>query len=275
MMTFNIRYGTADDGENAWAHRRAQVFSVVRDYRPEVLGLQEALRFQIDELRQALSRYAAVGQGRDDGREAGEHAAILYDTRRLDLLDHGDFWFSDTPEVAGSMSWGNRITRICTWAHLRDRRSGRSFHVYNVHWDHESQPSRDSSAVLLLRRIAARAAPADPVIVIGDFNAGESNSAFTKLLAGGTHAPGAPRLIDTFRARNPSARNVGTYHAFSGAVGGEKIDAVLVSTEWEILEASIVRTTVQGRYPSDHFPVVAAVRLPAARAPPKGNGPVR
>jgi endonuclease/exonuclease/phosphatase family metal-dependent hydrolase len=261
VMTFNIRYGTAPDSANAWPHRRALLFNVVRGSEPEVLGVQEALRFQLDELRQAISRYAEVGVGREDGAEAGEYSAILYDTRRLELLDQGTFWFSSTPEVPGSKSWGNNITRICTWAHFRDRQRADEFYVYNVHWDHESQPSRDSSAVLLLRRITERADPSDPVIVMGDFNAGETNSAFRTLLTGGPRVEGAPRLLDTFRAVQPSARNVGTFHGFSGGTDGEKIDAVLVSADWEIEDADILRDAKDGRYPSDHFAVIARVFL--------------
>jgi endonuclease/exonuclease/phosphatase family metal-dependent hydrolase len=260
IVSFNIRYGTAPDSADAWANRRELVLEVLRDEGPEVLGVQEALRFQLDELRRAFSRWGEVGVGRDDGGTEGEYAAILYDTRRLELLDHGSFWFSATPEVPGSASWGNRIPRICSWARFHDLETAHTFYVYNVHWDHESQASRDSSAVLLLRRIAAREHRADPVVVTGDFNAGEANTAYRALLSGGSRVPGAPRLIDTFRSVNPSAGAVGTFHGFRGGRDGEKIDAVLVSPEWEILSAAIVRTAEDDRYPSDHFPVAASVQ---------------
>jgi len=257
VMSFNIRYGTADDGENAWPLRQDLVLETIRMQHPDVLSLQEALAFQIDQLETAFPGYRRVGVGRDDGERAGEYAAIMFRIGRFELLDSGSFWFSDTPAVPGSMSWGNRITRLCTWVRLRDTTSGQAFYIYNVHWDHESQASRERSAGLLLDRIATRDDP-DPVIVTGDFNAGEANPAFVALTANG--------LRDTFRALHPDADSAGTFNAFEGIRTGEKIDAVLVSDGWAVLDASIVRTNRDGRYPSDHFPVTAVLQaLPGER----------
>ena len=182
VMSFNIRYGTARDGDNAWEYRRDAVIELIDTSRVDVLGVQEALHFQLEEIANAIPRYRRIGVGRDDGAEAGEYSAILIDSSRLEVLEEGTFWFSDTPDVAGSTSWGNDIPRICTWARLQDIDSGRSFSVYNVHWDHRSQPSRERAAELLIERIGRNGAPADPVIVTGDFNAGEGNLAFRYLL---------------------------------------------------------------------------------------------
>ncbi|HUF49648.1 MAG TPA: endonuclease/exonuclease/phosphatase family protein [Longimicrobiales bacterium] len=262
-MTFNIRYGTARDGDHAWPLRRHVAFQAIRDFAPTVLGVQEALRFQLDEIAHELEHYGELGVGRDDGIERGEYSAILYDRRRLEPLDHGTFWLSDTPAVPGSMTWGNRITRIATWARLLDRAGGNSFYVFNTHWDHESQPSRERSAALILDRIRARAVPADPVLLMGDFNAGEDNAAFQALLAAG-----AVNLFDTFRAVHPDARETGTFHAFRGDRTGDRIDAILASPHWQPVAAEIVHLQQSGLYPSDHFPVTAIVVL-RARAPPR------
>lgn len=265
-MTFNIRYGTAADGEHAWPLRRALLFRVIRDQAPTVLGVQEALRFQLDEIRAELPQYGEIGVGRDDGAEEGEYSAILFDRARLEPLAQGTFWLSDTPDVPGSKSWGNQIVRIATWARFRERASGAAFYVFNTHWDHESQPARERSASLLLERIAARAVP-DPVLVMGDFNAGEDNPAFQALVAAG-----AVRLYDTFRTLHPVAREVGTYHAFGGEENGAKIDAILASPEWRPLAAEILTVSERGRYPSDHFPVTATLALRVrARAPPSAR----
>lgn len=258
VMSFNVRYGTADDGDDSWPLRRDLVMRTIADFGPTVLGVQEALRFQLDEIADAFPGFGEVGVGRDDGAEAGEYAAILYDTGRLELLDSGTFWLSDTPEVVASTSWGNGITRIVTWARFRDMEGaddGATFYVFNAHWDHESQPSRLRSAGLMLERIAGRD-PLDPVLVTGDFNAGESNAAFRALLDGDD-------LRDTFRALHPEATATGTFNGFTGERSGDKIDAVLVSPDWMVTEATIVRSNDDGRYPSDHFPVTAVVRLAA------------
>lgn len=261
VMSFNIRYGTASDGEHAWPLRRGLTFRVIREQVPAVLGVQEALRFQLDEIGAALPHYGEVGVGRSDGVEEGEYSSILYDRVRLDVLEQGTFWLSDTPDVPNSMSWGNRITRIVTWARFRDRATDATFHVFNTHWDHESQRAREHSARLLVERIQARAA-GDPVLVMGDFNAGEDNIAFRTLLAG---EPGALRLYDTFRAVHPHALDTGTYHAFTGDRSGAKIDAILASPEWRTLNAGIILFSENGLYPSDHFPVTATLQLEVGR----------
>lgn len=268
-MSFNIRYGTANDGEDRWEKRRGLVMDVIRVASPDVLGLQEALRFQIDEIRKEFPEYAEIGVGRDDGKTKGEYSAVLYRTPRLTVSDgSGTFWFSDTPEKAASKTWGNGITRICTWAVLLDAAGGgKRFSVYNLHLDHQSEPSRQKSAALLAERLKGR--PADlhlPTIVMGDFNCGERSVAITSLT--GVEVG----LVDTLRVVHPMETNVRTFHAFKGVTdttgkGGpqgaltEKIDFILVDDKWTVFEAAIDRTSREGRYPSDHFPVTARVRL--------------
>jgi len=266
VMTFNIRYGTANDGENKWSSRRDMLFALLRKENPDLIGLQEALRFQIDEILAAVPGYAVVGVGRDDGKAAGEMSAILFRTARFDVAASGTFWFSDTPEVPASKSWGNRITRISTWARFVDR-DGTAFTHYNLHLDHESQPSREKSTALLLERIKARAVATEPVIVTGDFNTGESNAALQVLVGPGgpaaVPAAGAtPPFIVNFRAHHRDETEVGSFTAFKfGETKGDKIDYVLVQPGTTVLSAGIVRTSQNGRYPSDHFPVVARLEL--------------
>ena len=260
VMSFNIRYATAKDGDDHWTLRRELLFDVMREASADLVGLQEALESQIAELLQALPQYGAVGVGRDDGRTRGEYAAILYRRDRFRVSDAGTFWFSDTPEVVASRSWGNTITRICSWARFVDR-DGSAFWHYNVHLDHQSQPSRERSTALLAERIAARRVLAEPVVITGDFNVGEANPALARLTA---PRPGVPApFVDTFRVRHPTEPRAGTFNGFKlEQTGGDKIDYVLVAPGTEVLDAAIVRTSRGGRYPSDHFPVTARIVLP-------------
>jgi endonuclease/exonuclease/phosphatase family metal-dependent hydrolase len=253
VMTFNIRYGTAKDGDNHWDLRKDFLVDVIRAEAPDVLGVQEALHAQIEYILQAIPGYAMVGVGRDDGVRAGEYSAILYRTAALTAVRSDTFWFSETPGRVASTSWGNTITRICTWAQFTTP-AGRPFYVFNVHLDHQSQPSRERSAALLRARLDARD-PAAPAIVTGDFNAGEKNAAVTAMLAGDT-------LRDTFRVKHAAASPVGTFTGFKfGQTGGEKIDYVFATREWDVVDASIVRTARAEKYPSDHFPVTAVLTL--------------
>lgn len=259
VMSFNIRYGSAKDGANHWRLRKELVDKVIKTHDADVIGMQEALKFQIDAILDAAPVYAMVGVGRDDGDTLGEYSAILYKKGRFNVTNSGTFWFSDTPEKIASKSWGNNITRICTWALFEDKNSGASFYHFNLHLDHRSQPSREKSVQLLAKKIAARSTKS-PFLVTGDLNAGEDNPAIQFL----THTPQTQSLpelplIDAFRILHPEATNVGTFNGFKGVRTGNKIDYIFVCKQAKVMHASIIRDNQDGRFPSDHFPVSADI----------------
>lgn len=254
VMTFNIRYGTAPDGENSWSHRKEMVLDVLRTNKPEILGMQETLREQLAEILKEFPEYASVGVGREaDG--GGEYSPLVYDRTRFDVLEAQTFWLSDTPSVRGSRTWGNDYTRVCTWARLLERASNRVLRVYNTHWDHQSQPSRVRSGQLIAERLR-EGDTAEPIIVMGDFNIGPLDPARQPLTKIG--------LRDSFVDIYPHEARTGTFHEFKGVSESDKIDAILVSPVWQVLGAEIIRTERAGRFPSDHFPVTATLRLNAA-----------
>jgi endonuclease/exonuclease/phosphatase family metal-dependent hydrolase len=253
VMTFNVRYASAPDGENAWTKRREQLIDVIKTFDPDVLGLQEAEQTQIDALAEALPGMSSVGVGRE-ANGGGEYSAILYRRSRFDLMAADTFWLSATPEVPGSRTWGNTLPRIVTWARLLDRTDRRRFSVFNTHWDHQSEPARVASGALLADRVAIRVAAGDPVLVTGDFNSAEGSPAILSLTRRGD------LLRDTFRNVHPD-EVAGTAHGFSGQAGARKIDAVFATAAWDVEQGAIVRVAVEGRYPSDHFPVTAVVSL--------------
>jgi endonuclease/exonuclease/phosphatase family metal-dependent hydrolase len=265
VMTFNIRYGTAPDGDNAWSIRKPLAFDVFTRQKADLVGVQEALDAQLVDIDVAVAGYARVGVGRDDGMKKGEYSAIYYRSERFEVESSGTFWFSDTPEVPGSKSWGNDIPRICTWAHLIEKQTGYGLYHFNLHLDHMSQPSREKSVVLLMQRASDRMVASDPLIVTGDFNAGEENLA-TLYMQGKGMVGGATNplpLVDSFRAMFPDEDEVKTAHGFSGGSTGGKIDYVYMDAGQMALAAEIDRTNVDGRYPSDHYPVSGTLQLPA------------
>jgi endonuclease/exonuclease/phosphatase family metal-dependent hydrolase len=262
-MTFNLRNSAANDGPNRWNLRREMLCDVIRSEAPDFLGVQEAMAPQIQFLEKSLPGYGHVGRSRVVDPSKSEAVPIFFQKDRwtLDAAESGTFWLSDTPDQPGSKSWGNEIPRIVTWGRFVEKSSQGAIYVFNVHLDHLSEPSRARSAELLAERIAKRK-HGDPVVVMGDFNCGESSAAIRRLLA--RPANGQPLLVDSFRALHPDAKKTGTFHGFDGTRAGEKIDFILASPTARFLDAAIVHANENGRYPSDHFPVTAKMAFPAA-----------
>jgi endonuclease/exonuclease/phosphatase family metal-dependent hydrolase len=258
VMTFNIRYASAADGENAWDKRKELLLATIRAFDPDLLGTQEVLAEQADFLAEHLAGYTLVGVGRDDGKRRGEFSAILLRIKRFELLASGTFWLSETPEVAGSKSWDSSLPRIATWARLRDRAAGgRELVFLNTHWDHRGDEARTQSGKIIRKWLAENARGA-AVVVTGDLNVADSHAGYRSLV---DPAGGEPRLADAYRVVHPGEQqDEATFHGFSGRRSGRRIDFILVSRQLDAREAAIDRTSRDGRYPSDHFPVTAVLR---------------
>ena len=202
-MTFNIRYGTAKDGENEWSARRDMLFDVIRS---ESRSARPPGGARLSDRRNhgCRSRLRRRRRGAGRWREKGEYSAILFKRDRFHVAEAGTFWFSDTPSVVASKSWGNQITRICTWARFIDR-DGRAFYHFNLHLDHQSQPSRERSAVLLRGRIDTRGGP----------GSGDRHGRFQRRRgeSGARDVDGADRdrdaaaFLDTFRVLYPGVKD--------------------------------------------------------------------
>ncbi|MFM7243351.1 MAG: endonuclease/exonuclease/phosphatase family protein [Planctomycetaceae bacterium] len=261
VMSFNIRYGTAADGDDAWPRRRYAVIGVIREFDPDLLGMQEVLAFQRDELAAALPGWEAVAAGRDDGRNAGEMTPVLFRTARFEQAAAGHLWLSDTPDVAGSRGWDAALPRIATWVRLRDRSDpgGREVLLLNTHFDHRGQEARLRSA-RLLRDWLRDAGRGCRVVLTGDFNTAEGSEPYKELFTGGEDRAGP--LVDTLREASPQPGPAeGTFNRFDPtATTGPRIDWIGCSADWEVRLAGIDRTTHAGRTPSDHWPVTAVLR---------------
>jgi endonuclease/exonuclease/phosphatase family metal-dependent hydrolase len=266
VMSFNIRRGTAKDGKNHWIFRRNRVSELLKHYLPDVLGLQEALDFQIAEIRAMLPGYEAVGNGNQGGSK-GLHTAIFYDALRFVASAGGTFWFSDRPDIPGSKGWGNILPRTCTWTRLIEKDSGQAFYFYNVHMDHISQRSRKKSADLLMKFIHSRSTT-DPFILTGDFNAREKSVSIQYLkgkiplkIKRKASVSNPEPLMDTFRARYPHVRNAATFHGFRRFFFRFKLDYIFVSPSVRVQDAEIIQPQWKKCYPSDHFPLLTHIYL--------------
>lgn len=269
LMSFNVRYENTEDIESrSWRRRIAGAVRMIRRQRPDVIGVQEALHGQAADLWASLPDYEFFGVGRDDGGRAGEYSGIFYRRDRFqpDAADCGTFWLSDTPGQIGSKTWGNEIPRVAAWVRLVDRATGRGFYVFNTHWDHKNQSSRERSALLIARRIDGRRHAEEPVALVGDFNSTEANPGLVYLRGGKASLAGKEQvwgngLLDTYQALHPAEKKRRTLHFWSDSREGLlKVDHILVSRGAKITESEIV----SGDRPmvSDHFPVTARVRFP-------------
>ena len=136
VASYNLRMDTSGDGDDAWPHRKEMVKGLIRFHQLDIVGTQEGFKHQLDDILE-LDNYAYVGAGRDDGIDAGEHSAIVYRKDRFEVLQNGDFWFSETPEEPSKGRDATCCNRICSWAQFKDTASGASFYVFNAHYDHQ------------------------------------------------------------------------------------------------------------------------------------------
>lgn len=252
VASYNLRYNNAGDGADAWPNRKEMVKNLVQHYDFDVFGIQEGLRGQLHDVAE-LPAYAFVGRGRDDGKEAGEHSAIFYKKARLQLLQTGDFWLSQTPDRP-SLGWdATCCNRICTWARFKDLQSGQVFYFFSVHFDHEGVEARRQSGQLMVKKIKEIAQGA-PVVCVGDLNS-TPDTEQVKTLQGA--------LGDAYQlTQRPAYGPVGTFNGFElTALLRDRIDYIFVSRGSTVLDYAVLTDSMRGHYPSDHFPVVATVVL--------------
>lgn len=242
IMSFNLRMDTAGDKEHAWPHRIPSVRQVLSTFNPDVLGIQEGLPHQVEELDSWLDEYARIGRGRRaDGSD--ESVAVYFLKKRFECLESGHFWLSDTPDVPGSATFGNSIPRMVTWVRLKEQ-GDREWLVVNTHLDHESEPARQAGARLIADFIAEKQGDS-LVVVTGDFNALPESDAVQTMLGAG--------LVDAVAKAGDQGP---TFHGYKGE-GTVRIDYVFSDPRLTVTGGGVFRDRLFGLFPSDHFPVFA------------------
>jgi endonuclease/exonuclease/phosphatase family metal-dependent hydrolase len=257
IATYNLRYA-GDAPPNAWAQRRPLLQALLDRYRPDLIGTQEGLYSQLKDIAADQPGYDWIGLGRDGGSH-GEFMAIFYRRDRLEPLEYDHFWLSDTPQVIASSTWGNGVRRMVTWARFRDRATGREFYFWNTHLDHEVQLAREKSAELIRQRIG-QLPSGTPLFLVGDFNAvARENRAYEIL----TRDAG---LTDTwFAARERRNEDANSFTGFGPLLReGKRIDWILARGAMDVRATEAVTLQPDGRWPSDHLPVMAWVTLAAS-----------
>lgn len=258
IMTFNIRYDNPDDSLNNWQYRKERVANSILFYDVDILGTQEVLHNQMEDLKQSLPNYESVGVGREDGKEKGEYSALFYKKDRFSILDSGYFWLSETPEVAGSKGWDGACERIASWAKLKDKKSGKEILTLNTHLDHVGVVARREGVNLILDKLA-ELANGLPIILMGDFNAKADSDVINQII----NKSNKNHLLDSRTISPVEYGPSWSFHAF-GKIPYEKrslIDYIFVSKDIEVKTYGVLAETENDEFLSDHTPVFISVEL--------------
>ena len=254
VMTFNIRLDAPSDGPNNWKFRKDNVCKMITYYQPDLLGMQEVCHNQMEDLKQGLPHYTALGVGRDDGKEAGEYCPIFFNSQRFTLLEYGNFALSEQPETFGVRGWDASYNRITTWAILKEKSNGEKFVFFNTHLDNDGRQARSESVRLILDKVKEIAQDM-PVLITGDFNCTPGGSPLQMLEKKGMLNASASAAI----TYGPSV----SFHGF-GQLPREKqvlLDYVFVTDGAKVDRYRVIEDTPDDGFLSDHYPVLVGLTL--------------
>ncbi|MEZ4860718.1 MAG: endonuclease/exonuclease/phosphatase family protein [Caldilineaceae bacterium] len=259
VISYNIRYHNPADGENAWPQRKERVADLLRRHQPDLIGLQEVLHDQLTDLATRLPEYGWLGVGRDDGRAKGEYAPIFYRRDRLALAASDTFWLSATPEQPGTFGWDAACVRIATWARMTDKATGATLLHLNTHFDHRGTVAQAASAQLL-HTFLRHETHGQPALVTGDFNCTEASVPY-QILTRPVATDDTPLLDAMHHAATPHQGPTATFNTNFADPLHTKIDFIFVrpattAAQLSIAHHAILADQTEGRYPSDHLPVL-------------------
>ncbi|HJC93905.1 MAG TPA: endonuclease/exonuclease/phosphatase family protein [Candidatus Phocaeicola excrementigallinarum] len=253
--TFNVRYDNPADSMNNWQYRKDRVADFVKSQNLDVVGMQEVLHNQLEDLKARLPEYTEVGVGRDDGKTQGEYSPLFFKKDRFDLLDSNTFWLSQYPDSVGFIGWDGACTRIATWAKLKDKNSGRIIMAVNTHFDHVGTEARTKSALLIIDKIKEIVGE-QPAVLTGDFNVSDKWDAYQ------TITTNEFVMKDAFKIAEKKEGVDYTFHDFGRipADSCEKIDYIFVTPQIKVVDELIPAET-PGQFLSDHNPHVATLEF--------------
>jgi endonuclease/exonuclease/phosphatase family metal-dependent hydrolase len=246
LLSYNIRFDNPDDGVNSWPNRKEKVAALIKFHDVDIACLQEVLHQQLIDLDERLPHLSWVGAGRDDGKQQGEFAPILFDNQKFQLLGSGWFWLSETPDVP-SMGWDAACIRICTWLKLKCMANSIELFVFNTHFDHVGKIARQNSAQLIIHKIN-EIANGYPIVLAGDFNALPHSDAIKAI---------AEKFSDSYLTSiEPPYGPIGTWNAFDyNSMLDQRIDYIFTNERIKVIKYGNLTDSEEQRFPSDHLPV--------------------
>lgn len=259
VITFNIRYDNPRDSLNAWPNRKEIVIGFLKEEKPDLFGLQEALWHQYATIDSALKgNYISMGVGRDDGQKKGEMNPLFVNSNRFEIVRGNTFWLSEAPDVPGSKGWGASLPRIVTWVELKEKPSGGTLYYFNTHFAHDSDSARVMSAGILLNEVK-KIAGYNRFVITGDFNMTPDSRAYSILTQAGNDNP---LILDSYKITETTpAGPLPTFNGWSDTPRGNRIDYIFVKNGMKVKSISTVVRKKGPVFISDHWPVVAEVYL--------------
>lgn len=252
VISFNIRLELTSDGDNQWDLRKSSTIDFLNYESPDFIGMQEVLNSQLEDLENGLNKYKWIGVARDDGKNAGEFSPIFYDRSQWNLMETSTFWLSQTPDIP-SKSWDAALPRICTWGKFENVDSGNAIFVFNSHFDHIGKEARFKSAKLIVDQVK-KIAGDNKMILLGDFNAEPESPPIKAILKS--------QLEDAFSKAEIKFGSVGTFNGFDHQkIPDRRIDYVFTSQDLNIVSYAVASHLIEGRYLSDHFPIIVTFNL--------------
>ena len=251
VMSYNIRYGSAEDGTNSWKYRWPATIEMLNDVQPDVFGVQEALDFQLTLVSEMARNYKNVGVGREDGKHDGEHMAIFWNKKTVKMLKWGTFWLSETPEKP-SMGWDAACFRTATWALMKDKKTGKKFYFVNTHLDHVGMEARKLGLKLIVDRIDDINPEKYPMVLTGDFNVRPDNPCLVDL----------DKIMTSTRKIAKKTDSKGTFNGWRKDREGGVIDYIYVSGFGEVVEYEpITKKYADRSFVSDHYPIMSVLKF--------------
>lgn len=253
--TFNIRLDTPADSMNNWQYRKDTVAGFIKAQHLDIVGMQEVLHNQLEDLQARLPEYNVTGVGREDGKTKGEYAPLLYRKDRFELLDTNTFWLSQYPDSVGFIGWDGACTRIATWAKLKDKKTGKVFMAVNTHFDHVGTEARRKGALLIIERIKQIVGD-QPAVLTGDFNVDDQSEAYRTITSNSFVLKDAQKIAEQ------KAGATYTFHDFGRIPGDscQKIDFIFVTPQIKVQRSYIPQEPrPSGKYLSDHNPQIVTL----------------
>jgi endonuclease/exonuclease/phosphatase family metal-dependent hydrolase len=251
VMTYNIRFDNPEDRPFHWIARLPLIKEQLYRFQPDIFGVHEALKNQVEALEQILENHIRLGVGRDDGIDGGEFCPLFLNHKRFTLKDNGTIWLAESKDTS-ARGWDAALPRIATWALAEDRTAGIDLMIINTHFDHIGRKARSKSMQLIYTDLILKY-PDVPVIFMGDLNCNPQSEPYIWLAV-------ESNMLDSYQEAWFRSGPTGTFNAFNYDQAGDRIDYIFVSPHFAVTSYQVWQESYEKVIPSDHWPVLVTLQ---------------